>query len=112
MYFEEHQKQDIIAKTVGVSQSYISQVIQKDTRYTNEKEIRHNESMKKKAEYNKEYSKTYIRKKKKNLIEEYYALLELLKEIASFYQQNLKCQTLHLLNGIDQYINMIKILAI
>lgn len=29
MYFEEHQKQDIIAKTVGVSQSYISQVIQK-----------------------------------------------------------------------------------
>ena len=45
MYFEEHQKQDIIAKTVGVSQSYISQVIQKDTRYTNEKEIRHNESI-------------------------------------------------------------------
>ena len=27
MYFEEHQKQDIIAKTVAVSQSYISQVI-------------------------------------------------------------------------------------
>ena len=43
MYFEEHQKQDIIAETVGVSQSYISQVVQKDTRYTNEKEIRHNE---------------------------------------------------------------------
>ena len=58
MYFEEHQKQDIIAETVGVSQSYISQVIQKDTRYTSEKEIRHNESMQKKAEYNKEYSKT------------------------------------------------------
>ena len=51
MYFEEHQKQDIIAETVGVSQSYISQVVQKDTRYTNEKEIRHNESMQKKAEY-------------------------------------------------------------
>ena len=82
MYFEEHQKQDIIAETVGVSQSYISKVVQKDTRYTNEKEIRHNESMQKKAEYN------------------------------SFYQQNLKCQTLHLLNGIDQYINMIKVLAI
>ena len=31
MYFEEHQKQDIIAKTVGVSQSYISQVIQNHT---------------------------------------------------------------------------------
>lgn len=40
--------------------------------------------MKKKAEYNKEYSKTYIRKKKKNLIEEYYALLELLKRDSEF----------------------------
>ena len=84
MYFEEHQKQDIIAETVGVSQSYISQVIQKDTRYTSEKEIRHNESMQKKAEYNKEYSKTYIRKRKNNLIEEYYALLELLKKDSEF----------------------------
>ena len=84
MYFEEHQKQDIIAETVGVSQSYISQVVQKDTRYTNEKEIRHNESMQKKAEYNKEYNKTYIRKRKNNLIEEYYALLELLKKDNKF----------------------------
>ena len=49
MYFEEHQKQNIIAKTVGVSQSYISQVVQKDTRYTNEKEIRHNKSMQEKG---------------------------------------------------------------
>ena len=80
MYFEEHQKQDIIAETVGVSQSYISQVVQKDTRYTNEKEIRHNESMQKKAEYNKDY----IRKRKNNLIEEYYALLELLKRDSEF----------------------------
>ena len=84
MYFEEHQKQDIIAETVGVSQSYISQVVQKDTRYTNEKEIRHNKSMQKKDEYNKEYSKTYIRKRKNNLIEEYYALLELLKRDSEF----------------------------
>ena len=73
MYFEEHQKQDIIAETVGVSQSYISQVVQK-----------HNESMQKKAEYNKEYNKTYIRKRKNNLIEEYYALLELLKRDSEF----------------------------
>ena len=68
MYFEEHQKQNIIAKTVGVSQSYISQVVKKDTRYTNEKEIRHNKSMQKKAEYNKEYRRilcfTWIVKKR------------------------------------------------
>ena len=36
------------------------------------------------AEYNKEYSKTYIRKRKNNLIEEYYALLELLKKDYKF----------------------------
>ena len=84
MYFGDHKKQESIAELVGVSQSYISQVIQKDSRYTKEKETRHKESMQKKAEYNREYSKTYIRKKKKNLIEEYYALLELLKRDSEF----------------------------
>ena len=84
MYFGDHKKQEIIAELVGVSQSYISQVIQKDSRYTKEKETRHKESMQKKAEYNKEYNKTYIRKRKNNVIEEYYALLELLKKDNKF----------------------------
>ena len=30
MYFEEHQKQKVIAESVGVKQSYVSQVIKKD----------------------------------------------------------------------------------
>lgn len=64
MYFEEHQKQNIIAENVGVKQSYVSQVIKKDERYFVEKETRHNESMIRKAEYNKEYYKTYERPKK------------------------------------------------
>ena len=59
MYFEEHKKQDIIAEIIGVSQSYVSQVVKKDLRYTKEKEIRHNKSMQKKAEYNREYYKNY-----------------------------------------------------
>lgn len=84
MYFGDHKKQESIAEFVGVSQSYISQVIQKDSRYTKEKETRHKESMQKKAEYNKEYNKTYIRKRKNNVIEEYYALLELLKKDNKF----------------------------
>ena len=84
MYFGDHKKQESIAELVGVSQSYISQVIQKDSRYTKEKETRHKESMQKKAEYNKEYNKTYIRKRKNNVIEEYYALLELLKNDNKF----------------------------
>lgn len=84
MYFGDHKKQESIAELVGVSQSYISQVIQKDSRYTKEKETRHKESMQKKAEYNKEYNKTHIRKRKNNVIEEYYALLELLKKDNKF----------------------------
>ena len=84
MYLGDHKKQESIAELVGVSQSYISQVIQKDSRYTKEKETRHKESMQKKAEYNKEYNKTYIRKRKNNVIEEYYALLELLKKDNKF----------------------------
>ena len=84
MYFGDQKKQESIAELVGVSQSYISQVIQKDSRYTKEKETRHKESMQKKAEYNKEYNKTYIRKRKNNVIEEYYALLELLKKDNKF----------------------------
>ena len=107
MYFEEHQKQDIIAETVGFSQSYISQVVQKDTRYTNEKEIRHNESMQKKAEYNKEYNKTYIRKRKNNLIEEYYALLELLKRDSEFLSTKSEMSDIAFAKW-----NMIKVLAI
>ena len=83
-YFGDHKKQESIAELVGVSQSYISQVIQKDSRYTKEKETRHKESMQKKAEYNKEYNKTYIRKRKNNVIQEYYALLELLKKDNKF----------------------------
>lgn len=64
MYFEEHKIQEIIAKDVGVSQSYISQVIKNDERYSKEKEKRHNESMSRKAEYNKQYYKTYERPRK------------------------------------------------
>ncbi len=39
MYFGDHKKQESIAELVGVSQSYISQVIQKDSRYTKEKRV-------------------------------------------------------------------------
>lgn len=66
MYFEEHQKQNVIAESVGVKQSYVSQVIKKDERYWAEKENRHKESTSRKAEYNKEYYKTYERPKKED----------------------------------------------
>lgn len=80
MYFEEHKIQDMIAKSVGVSQSYISQVITNDERYCQEKEKRHNESMERKVEYNKQYFKTYERHKKEDIA--YQQLLALLQQDA------------------------------
>ena len=64
IYYEEHQKQTIIAKNIGVKQSYVSQVVKNDEQYSKEKEYRHNKSIIKKAEYNKNYNKTYKRAKK------------------------------------------------
>jgi DNA-binding MarR family transcriptional regulator len=66
MYYEEHQKQQDIAQKLKVSQSYISQVIKEDERYNLNKETKHKESMIKKADYNKEYYKTYKRPKKED----------------------------------------------
>lgn len=64
MYFEEHKIQDVIAESIGVTQSYVSQVIKNDERYWVEKENRHNKSIIRKAKYNKEYYKTYNRPNK------------------------------------------------
>ena len=64
MYFGDHKKQESIAEIVGVSQSYISQVIQKDSRYTKEKETRNKESMQKKLNIIKSIIKLILEKEK------------------------------------------------
>lgn len=64
MYYEEHLKQKDIATKVKVTQSYVSQVIKGDKRYKTNKETKHKLSMIKKANYNKDYYKTYKRPKK------------------------------------------------
>ena len=64
LYYEEHLIQEDIAEKIGVTQGYVSQVIKADERYLNNKEIKHQESLQKKSDYNKEYYKTYKRPKK------------------------------------------------
>lgn len=66
LYYEEHLIQEDIAEKIGVTQGYVSQVIKADKRYLNNKEIKHQESLQKKFDYNKEYYKTYKRPKKDN----------------------------------------------
>lgn len=72
MYYDEQLKQNDIANKLNVSQSYISQIIKKDKRYITNKENKHQVSMIKKANYNKEYYKTYKRAKKMMILIEHY----------------------------------------
>ena len=64
LYYEEHLKQQDISQKVEVSQGYVSQVIRADKRYNSNKETKYKSSIIKKANYNKEYYKTYKRPKK------------------------------------------------
>lgn len=89
LYYEEHLKQQDIAQKVEVSQGYVSQVIKIDKRYNDNRENKHKASIIKKANYNKEYYKTYKRPKKvDNSYREMQAQLE--KDIAelSYYRSH------------------------
>lgn len=87
LYYEEHLKQQDIAQKVEVSQGYVSQVINIDKRYNDNRETKHKASIIKKANYNKEYYKTYKRPKKEdNSYQEMQAQLE--KDIAELSYQN------------------------
>lgn len=87
LYYEKHLKQQDIAEKIEVSQGYVSQVIKTDKRYTLNKETKHKVSIIKKANYNKEYYKSYKRPKKEdNSYQELHAQLE--KDISelSYYR--------------------------
>lgn len=64
LYYEDNLTQKDIAEKVGVTQGYVSQIIKEDKRYIAHKEEKHKKSLENKANYNKEYYKTYERPKK------------------------------------------------
>ena len=64
LYYEGNLTQKEIAEKIGITQGYVSQVIKDDERYTMHKKEKHQKSLAKKANYNKEYYKTYERPKK------------------------------------------------
>ena len=61
-FYEEHLKPSTIAKELGVNPSYVTKVIQKDTRYIKEKEDRAKIS----KENRKEAKREWIRNKRQN----------------------------------------------
>lgn len=64
LYYKDNLTQKEIAGKLGVTQGYVSQVIKEDERYIAYKEEKHKKSLENKANYNKEYYKTYKRPKK------------------------------------------------
>ena len=64
LYYNEHLKQNEIAKIVGKSCPYVSKVVKADNRNKQEKEIRKKTNAKNRKVYLQEYFKTYDRPKK------------------------------------------------
>ena len=58
MYFIEKLRAIDISKKLGISKSAVTQVLQKDERYLQEKEIRKQINRKKNVEYTKQYITT------------------------------------------------------
>lgn len=64
LYYNQHLKQNKIAKIVGTTSQYVSKIVRADSRIKEEKETRKQENKEKRTTYLKDYFKTYIRPKK------------------------------------------------
>lgn len=64
LYYNQHLKQNEIAKLVGISTQYVSKVVRADKRNKEEKEKRKTENSENRKVYLQEYFKTYDRPKK------------------------------------------------
>ena len=64
LYYNQHLKQNEIAKLVGTSTQYVSKVVRADKRNKEEKEKRKIENSENRKVYMQEYFKTYNRPKK------------------------------------------------
>ena len=64
LYYNQHLKQNEIAKLIGISTQYVSKVVRADKRNKEEKEKRKTENSENRKVYMQEYFKTYNRPKK------------------------------------------------
>ena len=80
LYYNQHLKQNEIAKIIETSNQYVSKIVKSDNRINSEKEKRKLENKEKRTMYLKEYFKTYNRTKKEDTL--YQELQELQKQDA------------------------------
>ena len=64
LYYNQHLKQNEIAKIVGTTNQYVSKIVRADSRNNQEKEYRKKINSEQRKTYLKEYFKTYDRPKK------------------------------------------------
>lgn len=66
LFFNNNLKQSEIAKELGISKQRVSKVLNEDSRYLLAKESKKQKNAIKRVQYQKEYQKNYVRKKKDN----------------------------------------------
>ena len=66
LYYNKHLKQKDIANIVGVSKQYVSKVVNNDSRYKKEKQLRKDKNAITRKDYMKEYFKNYVRSEKED----------------------------------------------
>ena len=71
LFYDEHLRPTDIAEQIGVGKSYVTKIIQKDTRYIEEKEYRATQS----KERHKVCKRNYINKKRQADKQEYQAMI-------------------------------------
>ena len=70
-FYNEHLKPSVIAKELGVNPSYVTKIIQKDSRYINEKEYRANISKENRKVFKREWIKNKRKSESDKQLDEY-----------------------------------------
>lgn len=88
LYYNQHLKQNEIAKILGTSNQYVSKIVRADTRNKQEKETRKQENKEQRKAYLQEYFKTYDRPTKEDSTYEQLMALQKQDSIELSYSSN------------------------
>lgn len=88
LYYNQHLKQNQVAKIVGVTTQYVSKIVRTDKRNKQEKENRKQENKEKRKVYLREYFKTYDRPTKEDNTYEQLMALQRQDAIELSYSSN------------------------
>ena len=111
LFFIKHLRPVDISKKLNVGMSYITKIIQKDSRYIGEKESRKSET-KEKIKVKKRVYAQNKRRKEKQEKQEYQRLLVQINRDNEYLSTKKKKTIYNMRNGIEVFMNMINIVVI